>query len=101
MTTGAGATPGSLRLTARPGPAPTDAPGLEGTEMNLQLRPISSSLGKKYLMAVTGLRLLGFVLAHMAGNLLVFAGRDALNSYARALKDRPALLWAARAGLAL
>jgi succinate dehydrogenase / fumarate reductase cytochrome b subunit len=69
--------------------------------MNLQLRPISSSLGKKYVMAVTGLLLVGFVITHMAGNLLIFAGPDALNSYAQTLKARPPLLWAARAGLAL
>lgn len=68
--------------------------------MNLLFAPlVRSSLGKKYLMAVTGLLLIGFVLAHMAGNLLIFAGPDALNSYAQALKARPALLWAARGGL--
>src|SRR5262245_25657755 len=71
----------------------------EGNSMNLLLRPARSSLGKKYLMALTGLALIGFVIAHMSGNLLIFAGRDALNSYAHALKDRPALLWTARTGL--
>ena len=69
--------------------------------MNLLLRPIRSSLGKKYVMAVTGVLLIGFVLAHMAGNLLVFAGRDAINTYAAALKARPGLLWTARIGLLL
>jgi succinate dehydrogenase / fumarate reductase cytochrome b subunit len=67
--------------------------------MNVLLRPVRSSLGSKYVMALTGLGLIGFVVAHMAGNLLVFAGRDALNSYAEALKNHPGLLWTARVGL--
>src|SRR4051794_20567806 len=67
--------------------------------MNLLLVPVRSSLGKKYVMAVTGLVLVLFVIGHMLGNLLLFAGPDALNSYAKALKDKPALLWAARLGL--
>lgn len=73
--------------------------GLEGTAMTELLRPVRSSLGKKYLMAITGVGLIGFVLVHMAGNLLLFAGPDALNSYAQALKARPPVLWAARLGL--
>lgn len=58
-----------------------------------------SSLGRKFLMALTGLGLTLFVIAHMLGNLQVFAGRDALNSYAAALKHMPGLLWTARIGL--
>jgi succinate dehydrogenase / fumarate reductase cytochrome b subunit len=58
-----------------------------------------SSLAAKYVMAVTGLALIGFVVVHMAGNLLIYAGRDALNGYAEALQHRPTLLWAARLGL--
>jgi succinate dehydrogenase / fumarate reductase cytochrome b subunit len=50
-------------------------------------------------MALTGLGLLGFVIAHMAGNLLIYAGPDALNGYAHALKDKPGFLWPARIGL--
>src|SRR5262245_49579551 len=64
--------------------------------MNMLVRPVRSSLGSKYWMALTGLVLTGFVLGHMAGNLLVFAGPDALNSYAHALKSRPAFLWTVR-----
>ena len=69
--------------------------------MHLLPRPVRSSLGKKYVMAVTGVLLIGFVLAHMAGNLLVYLGPDALNSYAAALKAKPYLLWPARVGLVL
>lgn len=64
------------------------------------LRPaLTSTVGSKLIVALTGLALTGFVFAHMAGNLLIFQGRDALNSYAEFLKHRPALLWAARIGL--
>jgi succinate dehydrogenase / fumarate reductase cytochrome b subunit len=49
-------------------------------------------------MAVTGLGLIGFLAAHLLGNLYVFQGREALNAYAAWLKDNP-LLWPARIGL--
>jgi len=65
--------------------------------MNLLTRPlVSSSLGRKYVMALTGALLLVFLLGHMAGNLLIFAGPEALNHYAAVLKSNPALLWTAR-----
>ncbi len=50
-------------------------------------------------MALTGLALAGFLVAHMAGNLLVFGGQDALNAYAAWLKRSPVVLWGARLGL--
>jgi len=50
-------------------------------------------------MALTGLALMGFVLIHMLGNLQVFAGAEALNSYSHALEDLGPLLWVARIGL--
>jgi succinate dehydrogenase / fumarate reductase cytochrome b subunit len=67
--------------------------------MKLLPRPVRSSLGSKYLMAITGLLLIVFVIAHMIGNLLLFLGPDAVNSYAHALKEKPILLWTARIGL--
>jgi succinate dehydrogenase / fumarate reductase, cytochrome b subunit len=85
-------------MTVTVGPAGCFAPSSrlnKGPEMNL-LRSVRSSLGSKYLMAITGLALIGFVIAHMSSNLLIFVGRDALNSYAATLKDKPALLWSAR-----
>lgn len=63
------------------------------------LPALSSTVGSKFLVALTGLALTGFVIVHMSGNLLIFKGRDALNSYALFLKDRGALLWLARGGL--
>ncbi|MGH9855830.1 MAG: succinate dehydrogenase cytochrome b subunit [Blastocatellia bacterium] len=58
-----------------------------------------SSLGKKYVMAITGLGLWGFVIIHMLGNLQIFLGPEKINAYAALLKATPALLWSARAGL--
>lgn len=46
---------------------------------------LGSTVGKKYLMGITGLVWAGFVLAHMAGNLLIFISSDAYNSYGHAL----------------
>ena len=41
----------------------------------------SSSIGRKLVMAATGIALLGFLIGHLLGNLLVFQGPDALNAY--------------------
>ena len=67
--------------------------------MNLFSRAYHSSLGKKYVMAITGLLLFLFVIVHMAGNLQVYLGREAMNTYAALLASKPALLWTARVGL--
>ncbi len=58
-----------------------------------------SSLGKKYIMALTGLGLFAFVIIHMLGNLQIFLGPDPINSYAEFLKSKPVFLWTLRAGL--
>jgi succinate dehydrogenase / fumarate reductase cytochrome b subunit len=62
---------------------------------------LASSVGSKYLVAVTGLILTGFVITHMAGNLQIFLGQETYNAYARSLKDMGPLLWLARAILLL
>lgn len=46
---------------------------------------LGSTVGKKYLMGITGLIWAGFVLAHMAGNLLIFVSHDAYNTYGHML----------------
>jgi succinate dehydrogenase / fumarate reductase, cytochrome b subunit len=56
-----------------------------------------STIGKKVVMAVTGLIMVGFVIAHMLGNLQVFIGRERMNAYAAFLKSTGELLWLARA----
>lgn len=55
-----------------------------------------STIGKKIVMAVSGLIWVGFLVVHMSGNLLAFAGRDSLNHYAKLLRTIPELLWVAR-----
>ncbi len=57
---------------------------------------ISSSIGRKVVMALSGIAIVGFLLGHMSGNLLVFAGPDALNHYAEFLQSKPALVWGTR-----
>ena len=47
-------------------------------------------------MAASGLVLVGFVIMHLLGNLLVFVGQDALNAYAEKLRHLGPMLWAAR-----
>jgi succinate dehydrogenase / fumarate reductase, cytochrome b subunit len=56
--------------------------------------PLSSSTGTKVLIAVTGLALFGFLVTHLAGNLLVFAGPRVFNGYSTTLNSQPALVWA-------
>jgi succinate dehydrogenase / fumarate reductase cytochrome b subunit len=56
----------------------------------------ASMVGKKVVMGVTGLIGVGFVILHSLGNLLVFRGPDAINTYSRFLKSTGELLWALR-----
>jgi len=58
-----------------------------------------SSIGRKAVMALSGVVLFGFVVGHMLGNLQVYLGPSALNGYGENLRRLPALLWAARLGL--
>ncbi|MCU0246439.1 MAG: succinate dehydrogenase cytochrome b subunit [Bryobacter sp.] len=60
-----------------------------------------SVIGKKAVMAVTGLILCGFVLVHMIGNLQLFQGPEKLNHYAELLRISMPLLWTARIVLLL
>lgn len=68
--------------------------------MHPLVRLLRSSLGKKYLMALTGVALVGFVLIHMLGNLQIFLGQDAINAYAYQLQNLPMpIKWGFRIGL--
>lgn len=58
-----------------------------------------TTIGKKVVMAVTGIILIGFVIGHVLGNLLVFRGPSAMNDYAALLKSNAGLLWTVRLGL--
>jgi succinate dehydrogenase / fumarate reductase cytochrome b subunit len=65
-----------------------------------------SAIAKKWLMAITGIMLMGFVFAHMVGNLKMYLGAEHINSYADWLRTmgepvfpRTVLLWGMRIGL--
>jgi len=55
-----------------------------------------SSIGKKMIVAVTGVILLLFVVGHLLGNLQIFLGPDWINGYSQHLRDLGPLLWAIR-----
>jgi len=66
----------------------------------------STAVGKKYVMAITGIMLLGFVLVHMIGNLKMYLGAEHLNHYGEFLREllvpimpRTVVLWLMRLGL--
>src|SRR6188508_2099275 len=55
-----------------------------------------SSVGKKAVMAVTGLILVAYLITHVLANLLVFNGPERINRYAQLLHSNGAALWGAR-----
>jgi succinate dehydrogenase / fumarate reductase cytochrome b subunit len=55
-----------------------------------------SSVGKKAVMAVTGLILVAYLITHVLANLLVFSGPERINRYAQLLHSSGAALWGAR-----
>lgn len=60
---------------------------------------LSSSIGRKWIVGLTGVALVGFVTGHMLGNLQIFLGQEAINKYAAALQSLGELLWVIRFGL--
>jgi len=65
-----------------------------------------TSIGKKWVMGITGIMLMGFVLVHMIGNLHMYEGPSHFNAYGEALRDlggelapRTVVLWLLRLGL--
>ena len=69
--------------------------------MNLITNIFRSSLGKKFIMAASGFVLFLFVIGHLAGNLQIFLGREAINRYGHFLQTNPELIWPARLFLLL
>ncbi|HET9726539.1 MAG TPA: succinate dehydrogenase cytochrome b subunit, partial [Gemmatimonadales bacterium] len=55
-----------------------------------------SSVGKKAVMAVTGLIMVAYLITHVLANLLIFQGPDQINAYSRFLHGTGGALWAAR-----
>jgi succinate dehydrogenase / fumarate reductase cytochrome b subunit len=70
------------------------APGIAGPVR--VLRFWNTTLGKKAVMAISGVILAGFVFAHLLGNLQIFLGPDQFNGYARTLRHLPELVWPTR-----
>lgn len=67
-----------------------------------------TTVGKKFVMAVTGVMLVGFVFVHMVGNMKIYFGEAKFNHYAEWLREvgspvfaHEQFLWIARAGLLL
>lgn len=91
----------------RPG---ADAPVVHPRNQRKATWPVEfyrSAVGKKWVMAVTGIMLLGFVVAHMVGNLKMYMGREDLDKYAETLRTllypilpEEAVLWILRVVLA-
>ncbi len=54
---------------------------------------MKSSVGRKILMAVTGLILVSFICVHLLGNMSLFIGADALNAYAHKLQSLGPIVW--------
>src|SRR3954468_4334565 len=93
--------------TTEPGRKPGVAPiRKRSTSVLLPVRFYRSAIGKKWVMGVTGVILIGFVVAHLIGNLKLFLSKEEINLYGEALRDMPGhilprsvLLWTLRLGL--
>jgi len=105
--------PGSTATTPG-GPGPIADPS-QGQPQSYQKTPrrkpwllelYGSALGKKYAMAISGIVMMGFIVAHTVGNLKLYAGADAIDTYGAWLRDvgypalpHSGLLWILRLGL--
>ena len=67
--------------------------------MNIFKKYFVTSVGRKFLVAITSVGLIFFLIAHLMGNLLFFAGQNEMNEYAVTLRSFPKLLWFARISL--
>lgn len=68
-------------------------------QLHRALRFYEAPVGKKVIMALTGLVLFGYIVGHLLGNLQIYLGRERLNHYAATLHATPTLLWGTRAVL--
>ena len=71
--------------------------------MNAAATLVQSTIGKKVVMAATGILMILWLTIHMAGNMIVFAGEEQFNHYAHFIQSgfgvEPALLWIMRLGM--
>lgn len=68
---------------------------------SLANRRFSTSVARELIVGVTGVMLVGFILMHLSGNLLILLGPESFNHYAETLQSLGELLWVARLGLIL
>lgn len=83
-----------LRVLSIPALVMSRIPGLSPI-----IRALSTSVGQKLLMAISGLSLVGFLVVHLGGNLQLFAGEEVFNAYAEKLHSLGPLLGIAETGL--
>jgi succinate dehydrogenase / fumarate reductase, cytochrome b subunit len=96
----------TMQTMERPTVAPVHPPTRAPSPAGWPIRFYRSAVGKKWVMALTGIGLMGFVFAHMVGNLKIFMGADDLNHYGEFLRDmlmpvapRTWALWGLRIGV--
>jgi succinate dehydrogenase / fumarate reductase cytochrome b subunit len=93
----------------QPGRSPGQAPGRAPRRpAPWPIEFYRSAVGKKWVMALTGIGLMGYVFAHMVGNLKVYMGAEDINHYGEFLREllvpllpRTVTLWLLRIGLTL
>jgi succinate dehydrogenase / fumarate reductase cytochrome b subunit len=85
---------GDLRLVS---PAEIDSIHVPNLfSMNPVCSLFRTSIGKKFIMAITGAALIAFVTGHLVGNLQIFASPDKINGYAHFLQSLGPVLWIER-----
>src|SRR6266581_8971350 len=70
--------------------------GAHISSVNILAAFYRSSVGKKMIVAITGIILILFVVGHLLGNLQIFLGPDWINGYSQHLRDLGPLLWLIR-----
>jgi len=66
------------------------------SQLHKAIRFYQASIGKKAVMAATGVVLFGYLVGHLAGNMQVYLGQEQMDNYAAFLHSMPALLWGVR-----
>jgi len=79
----------------------SDSPIFSGQTLNAIVSIFTSSIGRKWIVAVSGVVLFAYVIGHLAGNLQFFIGPDSINRYGAFLHSTGELLWIVRLGLLL
>lgn len=64
--------------------------------MENTVRITSTTIGRKTIIGITGMIIMGFSIVHMLGNLQIYLGKEVFNDYAEMVKSNPLVLWGAR-----